>query len=136
MKALPASAADADGRKGGDGLLAPASVAQRGNPRGAGDLIVGGQHTSDGLAVPHLLEDPTGQEGGDLRILVRRGEQEVPQVAHGVMLHVVHVAQASQRVWAQWVIPEVTEVDAGQIEAAGSFLVGVDGGSHSSRHSE
>ena len=51
------------------------------------------EHLADGLAVPHLLEDPAGQERRDLRVLVGRGEEEVPQVAHGVMLHVVHVLQ-------------------------------------------
>ena len=57
---------------------------------------MGLEDLADGLAVPHLLEDPAGEEGGDLGVLVGGGEEEIPQVADGVVLDVVHVAQGAE----------------------------------------
>ena len=45
---------------------------------------------------------PTGEEGGDLGVAVGPGDEHVAQVADGVVLHVVHVAQAAQRLRRQW----------------------------------
>ena len=69
-------------------------------------------------------------------ILVGRRQQEVAQVADGVVLDVVHVAQRAQRVGRQGLVPEVIEVDALQVQAPRPVLVGIDGGSHSAYYSE
>ena len=61
-------------------------------------LVVGVQDPGDGLAVPELLVVPHGEERGHLRVPVGPGHQDVAQVADGVVLDVVHVAQAAQRV--------------------------------------
>ena len=125
-----------DGAERAGRLAPPAPVAQRGDARRTRLLAVGLEHLPDGLAVPHLLEDPAGEEGGDRRVLVGRRQQEVAQVADGVVLDVVHVAQRAQRVGGQRLVPEVIEVDALQVQAARPGLVGVDGGSHSAYYSE
>ena len=112
------------------------ALAQGGDPGRPGLLAVRLEHGPDGLAVPHLLEDPAREERGDLGVLVGRGEQQVTQVAHGVVLHVVHVAQAPQGGGGQGLVLEVVEVDALEVEAPRSFLVGIDGGSHNTYYSD
>jgi hypothetical protein len=60
-----------------DLLLTPATVAQRSNARCTRLLSVRFEHLPDGLAVPHLLEHPTGEERGDGGVLVCRCQQQV-----------------------------------------------------------
>jgi hypothetical protein len=140
-KAMKVQGPTREGRRG-DGadragrLATSASLAQRGNSRRTRLLAVGLKDLPDCFTVPHLLERPTGQEGGDGRVLVRRRQQQVTQVADGVVLHVVHVAQRAQGIGGQWLVPEVIEVDALEIQAARPGLVGIDGGSHNAYYSE
>ena len=74
------------------------------------------EHLSDGLAVPHLLEHPTGEERGDGGVLVGRRQQEVAQVAHGVVLDVVHVADAAKGPLVERVALEAREVDVRDVD--------------------
>ena len=69
---------------------------RRRQPVPTGGLVVGAQDLADGLAVPVLLVAPAGEEGRDLGVAVGPGDEQVPQVAGGVTLHVVHVAEAAQ----------------------------------------
>ena len=85
-----------DGAEGRHGLLAPTSLSQGRYAGSTGLFTMCRQHLTDGLAMPHLLEDPAREKRGDLRVLVGRGEQKIPQVADGVVLHVVHVTQGSE----------------------------------------
>ena len=90
------------------------------------------------MASPCHISSKTQQERKEVmrRVLVGRRQEQVAQVAHGVVLDVVHVAQRPQRVGRQRVVPEVIEVDALQVQAARPGLVGVDGGSHTAYYSE
>ena len=56
---------------------------------GAGFLTMGLEDLADGLAVPHLLVGPAGEEGRNGRVAVGGGEEEVPQIADGVVLDIV-----------------------------------------------
>jgi hypothetical protein len=132
----PGEGGRCDGAEGGHGLLAPVVVAHGGDPGCTGQLAVGLEHPPDRLAVPHLLEDPAGEEGGDLRILVGRGQEEIAQVAHRVVLDVVHVAQRAQGLGREGFVSEVVEVDTGQIQPARPCFVGIDGGPHSAYYSD
>ena len=88
-----------DGEDHGPQGVAPGQApAGGGQAAPAGGLVVGLQDLGDGLAVPVLLVAPARQEGGDLGIAVGPGGEQVAQVAGGVPLHVVHVAQAPQGV--------------------------------------
>ncbi len=84
---------DPDGAEGGRCLLAAPAVAQRGDAGSAGDLAMSLEHPPDGVAVPHLLERPAREERGDLGFAVGRRQEQVAQVAHRVVLDVVHVAE-------------------------------------------
>ncbi len=94
--------------------------------RPAGDLVVGAQHLADRLAVPELLVRPHREEAGDDRVVVGAGHEQVAQVAHGVVLDVVHVAQAAQRVVGQRLASEVVVVDVGVVEGGNGCDVAVD----------
>jgi hypothetical protein len=59
---------------------------------------MGLEDLGDRLTVPELLVVPQGEERGDLRVPVGAGHQYIAQVADGVVLDVVHVAEASQSV--------------------------------------
>ena len=61
--------------------------------------------------MPELLELPEGEKRGDDWIFVGVGEQEVAEAAHGVVLDVVHVAKAPQRVGVEWVPLDLAEVE-------------------------
>ena len=95
MKARPAKAAEAMVLSVLAASRRRRPLAQRGDAGRARLLAVGLEHLPDGLAVPHLLEHPAGEEGGDGGVLVCRRQEEVAQVADGVVLDVVHVAQTS-----------------------------------------
>jgi hypothetical protein len=97
---------------------------------------MGLEDLADGLAVPHLLVGPAGEEGRDGRIAVGGGEQEVPQIADGVVLDIVHVAQCAERLRRQGLILEVIELDALEVQAARSCSVGIDGRSHNAYYSD
>ena len=94
--------------------------------RPAGDLAVCPQHLADRLAVPELLVRPHGEKAGDHRIVVGTGHEEVAQVAHGVVLDVVHVPQAAQRIVGQGMATEVVVVDVGIVERGNGCDVAVD----------
>ncbi len=94
------------------------------HPHVAAGLAVSLQHSTQGLAVPVLLEAPHGEERGDLGVVVGLGVEQVPEVAGGVLLHVVHVAEAAQVLRRQRLIPERIEVDAVEVELTGDALVG------------
>ena len=84
-----------------DGQLFAARFRRLGEAAGTRRARRGPRGPADRLAVPVLLVAPAGQEGGDVGVPVGPGEQEVPQVAHGVALDVVHVAQAPEGVGGQ-----------------------------------
>ena len=63
-------------------------------------------------------------------------EEQVAQVADGVVLHIVHVAERSQRLGWQGLVLEVVEVDALEIESPGPRLVRIDGGPHNASYSD
>ena len=62
--------------------------------------------------------------------------EEVPQIADGVVLDIVHVAQRAERLGRQGLILEVIELDALEVQAARSCGVGIDGRSHNAYYSE
>ena len=126
----------ADRAHGRHGLAAAAAVPQFGDPWRACLLAVRLEDASDGLAVPHLLEDPAGEERGDLGLLMRRRQQEVAQVADRVVLHVVHVAQRAQVVGREGIDAEIVEVDPVQVQLARPVLVGIKCRSHNAYYSE
>jgi hypothetical protein len=82
------------------------SAPHLGQTAAAGHLTVGIEHLTDGLAVPMLLIIPAGEEGRDIRVTVGAGDEHVPEVADGVALDVVHVAQAAQGVRVEGLIAE------------------------------
>ena len=82
-----------------------------GQPAPSGGLVVGPQDLGDRLAVPVLLVAPARQEGRDLGVAVGPGGEEVAQVARGVSLHVVHVAEAAQGGGVERMPAEGLEVD-------------------------
>ena len=61
-----------------------------------GDAVLA-EHRGERLAVPELLAVPHRHEGADLGLLVRRGGQQIAQVADGVIFDVAHIAQRAQR---------------------------------------
>ena len=63
---------------------------------------------------------------GDHRIVVGAGHEQVTQVAHGVVLDVVHVPQAPQRIVGQRIATEVVVVDVGIVEGGDGCDVAVD----------
>ncbi len=63
---------------------------------------------------------------GDDGIVVGAGHEQVAQVAHGVVLDVVHVAQAAQCIVGQRVATEVVVVDVGIVEGGDGCDVAVD----------
>ncbi len=104
----------------------------RGQPAPAGGFSVGAQYLGERLAVPVLLVAPARQEGGDLGVSVGAGGQKVAQVAGGVPLHVVHVAEAAQGVAVERLAAEGAEVDVVGLEAPRAPDQGVDVGGHGS----
>jgi RNA polymerase sigma-70 factor, ECF subfamily len=132
----PGEGGRADGAKGGECVASAAALAECGYPGVARLLAVGPEHLADSLAVPHLLEDPAGEERGDHRVAVRRGEEEITQVADGMVLDVVHVAQAAECPGRQGPVLEVVEVDACEVEPARPGFVGLNGGSHGAYYSD
>ena len=96
------------------------------DPRPAGDLVVRPEHLADRLAVPELLVGPHREEGGDDRVVVGASHEQVAQVAHGVVLDVVHVAQAPQRIVGKRLATEVVVVDVGIVEGGDGCDVAVD----------
>ena len=95
-------------------------------------LVVGPQDLRDGLTVPVLLVAPAGQEGRDLGVAVGPGGEQVAQVAGGVPLHVVHVAEAAHGVRVEGVPAEGLEVDVVHLQAPRPLDQGVDIGRHGS----
>ena len=106
---------------------APAHLADPARPVG---LVVRGEHPADGLPVPHLLVAPHGEEGRHGGIAMRRRDEQVAQVADGVVLDVVHVAQAADDLGGQRLVAECVEVDARQVDGGGPVAVAVDVASH------
>ncbi|HWD54900.1 MAG TPA: hypothetical protein VG346_07245 [Acidimicrobiales bacterium] len=98
-------------------------VAQGPDAGRAGHLAVRLEHLADGLAVPHFLEDPAGEEGRDLGVLVGRREEQIPQVTHGVVLNIMHVAQRAQDLRRERMLFEVVEIDPLKVQSADPFLV-------------
>ena len=74
----------------------PRPPPQRRDAARAGRLAVGPEHRCDGLAVPELLEGPDRQERREVRVAVGGRDEQIAQVADGVVLDVVHVAQTPQ----------------------------------------
>ena len=66
-------------------------TSQRTNPRSPGALVVGSEHSTDGVAVPVLLVNPEGQERGDLGIPMGGSHKQASQVADRVEFEVVLV---------------------------------------------
>ena len=96
------------------------------DPLAAARLAVGLEHLAERLAVPELLEHPERQERRDLGVAVGVGHQHVAQVADGVVLDVVHVAQAPERRLVEGLVAERVEVDALEIERSDPLLERLD----------
>ena len=90
--------------------------AHRGHPLVVARLAVGLQDLADCLAVPVFLVGPDRQEVGHRRVTMQARHEQVAQVADGVVLDVVHVAQAAQCVRVERLCAECLEVDAVEIE--------------------
>ena len=75
-------------------------------------LTMGGEHRTQCLAVPVLLERPHREERRHLVVTVCGSHQQVAEVADGVVLDVVHVADAAQRGGVERLASELAEVDA------------------------
>jgi hypothetical protein len=118
-----------------DCLLASALFPQGGDAGRTCLFPVHLKHLANRLAVPHLLEDPAGEERGDSGVLMGGRKEEIPQIADRVMLYVVHVAQRPESPRGQRLIFEVVKVNAFEAEPPGSFLVGIDGGTHDAIYS-
>ena len=85
-----------------------------------------GEDGPERLAVPVLLECPHREERGHLVVPVRGRDQQVAQVADRVMLDVVHVLDATNRVGVERLALELGEVDAVECDRRRPALVGVD----------
>ena len=84
------------------------------------------QDPGDCLAVPELLVVPQREESGHLRVAMGPGDQDVAEVADRVVLHVVHVAQASERFGVEGPLTEGVEVDVVEVELLREVPVGGD----------
>jgi hypothetical protein len=117
----------ADGVGGGrQAVEAPQPLAGRADPRAARRFAMRGEDGPDGFTVVHLLEVPQGEEGRDRGIPVGGGHEQVAEVADRVVLDVVHVTEAAQRVGIERLVPEAVEVDPLQGDRRGPRFEGVD----------
>ena len=77
---------------------------------------MGVEDAAEGVAVPVLLVAPARQEGRDLRVAMGAGDEHVAQVADGVPLDVVHVAQAPQGVGVEGLGGEGAQIEIFDLE--------------------
>ena len=73
---------------------------------------MGSQDRTQGFAVPILLERPHREERGHLVVAVGGCDEQITEVADGVVLDVMHVPGATQRCGVERLAFELVEVDA------------------------
>ncbi len=117
---------------GRQALLDLESGAHRRHPVPARRFAVGSEHRAECFAVPVLLECPHREERRHLVVTMRRGHEKVAQVADRVVLDVVHVADAPQRVVVERITFERREVDTVEGDRRRPPLVAVDVEAHGS----
>ena len=109
-----------------DAVAGAAPGPQLTDPGRTGGLAMSGEHRRDRLPVPELLVGPEREERGDLGVGVRRRDEQVTQVADGVVLDVVHVTQAPQGIGVERLAAELIEVDVGHVDGAHEALIAGD----------
>ncbi len=82
-------------------------------------LARGLEHVVEGVGDPEPLERPGGEERGDARVLVRRGDQQVAHALHRRAFEVAQDPDEAGGVGGQRRLRELAQVELGAVAAAG-----------------